>query len=259
MPTKTLKTKEEIDLISQSCEILSRTLGEVVNATKPGVTLLELDKLAEEFILDNNAIPACKGYEGYPNTLCLSVNDKVVHGIPNNYVLKEGDIISIDGCVKYKGFCSDATYTIAIGEISDNVKRMLQVGEDSLYDGIRQCTTHNRLGDIGYAIEQKITNAGFFVIKQYSGHGIGRSIHEFPKVLNYGVRGHGEKIQNGLVLAIEPIIGETTGETKVLKNGWDVLMANGCMSAHFEHTVAVYNDEPHILTTFKYCKKNYER
>ena len=258
MSTKTLKTKEEIDLISQSCEILSRMLGEVVNAAKPGVTLLSLDKLAEEFILDNNAIPACKGYCNYPNTLCLSVNDKVVHGIPNDYILKEGDIVSIDSCVQYKGFCSDSTYTVPIGEIQQNIKKMLHVCEESLYDGIKQCTTHNRLGDIGYAIEQKITSSGFFVVKKYSGHGIGRSIHELPKVLNYGIRGNGEKIQNGLVLAIEPIIGETTGETKLLENGWDVLMANGCMSAHFEHTVAVYDDEPHILTTFKYCKKNYE-
>lgn len=250
-----IKKREEIELIRHSANILSKMLGVVVHNAKPGVSLLQLDKIAEEYILDNEALPGCKNYEGFPNTLCLSVNDKVVHGIPNNYILKDGDIVSIDSCVLYKGFYSDATYTAMIGNVQSDVQKMVQTTKESLYCGIENCRAGKYLGDIGHAIEQKVTSEHFHVVKQYSGHGIGEHMHEAPLVLNYGKPGAGMKIKNGFVLAIEPIVGFSTGETRTLDNGWDVVMKDGCMSAHFEHTVAVYDDIPHVLTTFEYCEK----
>lgn len=250
-----IKKTEEIELIRHSANILSQMLGVVVHNAKPGVSLLQLDKIAEEYILDNGAIPGCKNYEGFPNTLCLSVNDKVVHGIPNNYILKDGDIVSIDSCVLYKGFYSDATYTAMIGDVPPAVQKMVQTTKESLYCGIENCHAGKYLGDIGHAIEEKVTSEGFYVVKEYSGHGIGRDMHEAPLVLNYGQPGEGMKIRNGFVFAIEPIVGFSTGETETLDNGWDVVMKDGCMSAHFEHTVAVYDDAPHVLTTFEYCEE----
>lgn len=250
-----IKKSKDIELIRHSANILSRMLGVVVHIAKPGVSLLHLDKIAEEYILDNGGRPGCKNYEGFPNTLCLSVNDKVVHGIPNDYILKDGDIVSIDSCVLYNGFYSDATYTAMIGDVPPAVQKMVQTTKESLYCGIENCCVGKCLGDIGHAIEQKVTSEGFHVVKKYSGHGIGKDMHEAPFVLNYGKPGEGMKIKNGFVLAIEPIVGFSTGETETLDNGWDVVMKDGCMSAHFEHTVAVYDDAPHVLTTFKYCEE----
>ena len=249
-----LKKKEEINKIRKSCEILSKMIGYVGKHIKPGVSLLELDSLAEEFIRDNGAIPACKNYGNFPGTLCLSVNDKVVHGIPNKYILKEGDIVSVDSGVILDGFYSDCTYTYGVGEISEDDKKLIQVTKESLFVGIKKAVIGNRLGDIGHAIENHVKKNGFHIVRQYCGHGIGRDFHEEPRVLNYGEEHTGVLLQNGMVLAIEPIVGISTGEVRVDKNGWDAFMKNGCNSAHFEQTIAIFDNKTEILTTFKYCE-----
>jgi methionyl aminopeptidase len=254
MKSVILKTKEEIFLIKKSCEILSKTIGIVGKEIVPGVSLIYLDKIAEEFIRDNGGIPACKDYCGFPSTLCLSVNDKVVHGIPNNYILREGDIVSVDSGVILDGYFSDCTYSFGVGEISETNKRLLTATKNSLLEGIKKAIIGNTIGDIGNAIEKYIVKEGFYIVKKYCGHGLGKNFHEKPNVLNYGKAGTGEKIQNGMVLAIEPIVGETTGNVKEAKNGWDVFTANGCNSAHFEHTIAIIDNKTEILTTFKYCE-----
>ncbi|MBQ2350007.1 MAG: type I methionyl aminopeptidase [Cytophagales bacterium] len=251
-----LKTHEEIDKMRVACSVLSQMLGYVGSRITPGVSLRELDNLAETFILDHGCLPACKGYGGFPATLCLSVNDKVVHGIPNNYVLKEGDIISVDSCVQYEGFIGDCTYTFGVGEISEQDKRLINVTKQSLYEGIKMFKSGNRLGDISSAIENYVNSNGFHIVKKFCGHGIGRDMHEAPRVLNYGSPRTGIALVNGLALAIEPIVGATTGLSKTLNNGWDEVMVNGCNAAHFEHTVVLLDNKTEILTTYKYCEDN---
>ena len=250
-----LKTPEEIDKMRVACSVLSQMLGYVGSHITPGVSLLELDRLAEAFIRDHGCIPACKGYGGFPATLCLSVNDKVVHGIPNGYILKEGDIISVDSCVQYQGFIGDCTYTFGVGHISEQDKRLINVTKQSLYEGIKMFKIGNSLGDISYAIESYVNKHKFHIVKKFCGHGIGRDMHESPRVLNYGTPGTGIPLANGLALAIEPIVGATTGISKTMDNGWDEIMSNGCNSAHFEHTVVLCNNQTEILTTYAYCEK----
>ena len=250
-----LKTKEDISKMRVACDVLSKMLGYVGGHIIPGVSLLELDRMAEDFIRSHACLPACKGYGGFPATLCLSVNDKVVHGIPNNYVLKDGDIISVDSCVEYKGFIGDSTYTFGVGQISEEDKRLINVTKQSLYEGIKMFKVGNRLGDISHAIESYVKKHGFYIVEKFCGHGIGRDMHESPRVLNYGSPGTGMQLVNGLALAIEPIVGATTGLSKTLDNGWDEVMVNGCNSAHFEHTVVLFDGKTEILTTFKYCEK----
>jgi len=249
------KTEEEIELIRESNKVLSKTLAEVAKIMKPGVSTLKIDKIAEEFIRDNGAKPAFLGYNGFPNTLCISVNEQVVHGIPSKYELKNGDIVSIDcGTIK-NGYYGDSAYTFAIGEVDDNVKLLLKVTKESLYKGIEKAIIGNRIGDIGYAIQNYVESYGFSVVRELVGHGVGKNLHEGPEVPNYGTRGKGMKLQEGIVIAIEPMINMGKKEVKQSKDGWTISTKDGKPSAHFEHTVAVSKNKADILSDFKYIEE----
>jgi methionyl aminopeptidase len=219
---------------------------------KPGVTTLQLDKMAEEFIRDHGAIPGFLGLYDFPNTLCMSPNEQVVHGFPTKKPLLEGDIISIDCGVLMNGFYGDQAYTFEVGEVSPEIKKLLQVTKESLYKGIEQCRAGNRIEDISYAIQKHAEAAGYGVVKELVGHGLGRNMHEDPQVPNYGKRGRGKKIENGLVVAIEPMINMGTGRVRQLSDGWSIITADRQPSAHFEHDVAVVNGQPEILSTFDF-------
>jgi methionyl aminopeptidase len=248
----TLKTREQIELMRESALIVSRTLGEVAKLIKPGVTPLELDKVAEDYIRSQGAVPGFLGYGGFPNSLCTSVNDQVVHGIPTDEPLKEGDIISVDcGSIK-NGYYGDHAFTFAVGEISDEVKKLLQVTEESLYLGIEQICSGNRIGDVGYAVQQHAEKHGYGVVRELVGHGLGTVMHEDPELPNYGRRGHGKKMKEGLVLAIEPMINMGTEKVMQLDDGWTIVTQDNKPSAHFEHDVAIVGGKPEILSTFKY-------
>lgn len=246
------KTAEEIELMRESAQIVSKTLGLVAEHIKPGVTPLELDKMAEEFIRDQGAVPGFLGLYDFPNTLCTSLNDHVVHGIPDNRELQEGDILSVDcGAIK-NDFYGDHAYTFAIGEVSPEVQKLLKVTKESLYLGIEQCKAGKRLGDIGYAIQQHAEGNGYGVVRDLVGHGIGRTMHEDPQVPNYGRQGKGKKLKEGLVLAIEPMINMGTHRVKQLSDGWSIVSQDRLPSAHFEHDVAIVNGQPDILSTFDF-------
>lgn len=246
------KTAEEIELMRESAQIVSKTLGLVAEHIKPGVTPLELDKMAEEFIRDQGAIPGFLGLYDFPNTLCTSLNDHVVHGIPDNRELQEGDILSVDcGAIK-NDFYGDHAYTFAIGEVSPEMQKLLKVTKESLYLGIEQCKAGKRLGDIGYAIQQHAEGNGYGVVRDLVGHGIGRTMHEDPQVPNYGRQGKGKKLKEGLVLAIEPMINMGTHRVKQLSDGWSIVSQDRLPSAHFEHDVAIVNGQPDILSTFDF-------
>ena len=249
------KTEEEIELIRQSALILSKAHGEIALLVKEGVSTLELDKRAEEYILDHKAMPSFKNYNGFPFSLCISVNSTVVHGMPSNYVLKDGDVISVDCGVYYQGFHSDCAYTHAVGNVSDDVKKLLTVTEESLYKGIDHATVGSRLGDIGFAVQQHAESHGYGVVRELVGHGLGRNLHESPEVPNYGRRGQGIKLQNGLVIAIEPMINLGTKNIVQEDDGWTIRTRDNKPSAHFEHTVVVRKDKAEILTTFEYIKQ----
>lgn len=246
------KTREEIELMRESALIVSRTLGMLAGKVAPGVTTLELDKLAEEFIRDHDAVPGFLGLYDFPNTLCMSPNAQVVHGIPNDEPLKEGDIISIDcGAIK-NGFYGDHAYTFAVGEIAPEVEKLLKVTKESLYEGIRQLKVGNRTGDVGYAIQQYCEAHGYGVVRELVGHGIGRTMHEDPEMPNYGRRGRGKKIIEGMTVAIEPMINLGTRRIEQLSDGWTILTLDRKPSAHFEHNVAVVDGKPELLSTFAY-------
>ena len=247
-----VKTREEIELMRESALIVSKTLGMLASEVKPGVTTLYLDKLAENFIRDHNAEPGFLGLYDFPNTLCMSPNAQVVHGIPNDEPLKEGDIISIDCGALKDGFYGDHAYTFAVGEVSDDVQRLLDVTRESLYVGIEQFKVNNRVGDVGYAIQKFTEDAGYGVVRELVGHGLGRVMHEDPEMPNYGKRGRGKKFIEGMVVAIEPMTNMGTKSIKQLKDGWTILTADGKPSAHFEHDVAIINGKPEILSTFDY-------
>jgi methionyl aminopeptidase len=256
-----LKTKEEIALIREAALMVSRALGIVAKEVKPGVTPLYLDKLAEEFIRDNGGIPAFKGYKGhhgapdFPATLCISINEAVVHGIPTKTPLKDGDIISVDCGVKKNGFFGDHAYTFAVGEIKPEVQKLLEVTKESLYLGIEQMVSGNRVGDISYAIQQHAEKHGYGVVRELVGHGLGKNLHEEPEVPNYGKRGDGPKLKEGMVLAIEPMINMGKKNIKQLNDGWTIVTADGMPSAHFEHDVAVVDGKPEILSTYAYIEE----
>lgn len=249
------KNPEEIELMRAAAQVVSRTLGIVAAEIKPGVTPLQLDKLAETYIRDQGAEPAFLGLYGFPNTLCMSKNEQVVHGIPDNRPLVDGDIISVDCGAKLHGFYGDHAYTFAVGEVSAEVRKLLQVTLESLYLGIEQAVVGNRIGDISHAIQQHAEKNGYGVVRELVGHGLGRKLHEKPEVPNYGKRGSGPRIQNGLVIAIEPMINMGVKNIKQLEDGWTIITADKKPSAHFEHDVAIVDGKPEILSTFKYVEE----
>ncbi len=247
-----LKTKEEIGLMYESAQLVSKTLGMLAKEVKPGITTLHLDKLAEEFIRDHGAIPSFLGLYDFPNTLCMSPNEQVVHGIPNNKPLQEGEIISIDCGALKNGFHGDQAYTFTVGEVSPEIQKMMEVTKRSLYAGIKKCKSGNRIGDISFAIQLVCENAGYGVVRELVGHGLGKTMHEDPQVPNYGRKGSGPKIEEGLVVAIEPMINLGTYKVKFHNDGWTVTTRDGEPSCHFEHDVAVVDGQPRLLTTYKY-------
>jgi len=250
------KTGEEIERIRKSSLLVGKTLAEVAKIIEPGVTTLELDKVAEEFIRDNNAFPGFLGYGGFPNSLCTSVNSAVVHGIPNNKPLKNGDIVSVDCGVLMDDFYGDSAYTFMVGEVSDEVQNLLKITQECLTLAIDQTKSGNRIGDIGFAVQNHAEKNGFGVVRELVGHGLGRSLHEKPEVPNYGKKGRGHKLKPGLVLAIEPMINLGKKEVKQLKDGWTIETKDRLPSAHFEHDVVVTLDgSPEVLSSFEEIEK----
>lgn len=257
-----LKTREEIELMRESALMVSRTLAVVASIIGPGKSTLELDKIAEEYIRDNGGVPSFKGYSGFPATLCTSVNEQVVHGIPGKQVLKDGDVISVDCGVIKNGFHGDHAYSFQIGEVSPEVKKLLSETKQSLYNAISEVRFGNRIGDVGFAVQNHVQQFGYGVVRELTGHGLGRSLHEDPSVPNYGKRGRGAKIQDGMVIAIEPMINLGVHSVIQLPDGWTIVTADNLPSAHFEHDVAVIDGKAEILSTFEYLedelrKRNY--
>lgn len=253
------KTAEEIELMREAALVVSRTLGVIAEAIQPGVTPLQLDKLAETVIRDLGAEPGFLGLYDYKYTLCTSVNEQVVHGIPDNRPLQEGDIISVD-CGSYMhGFYGDHAFTFAVGEIKPEVKRLLQVTRECVERGSAQMLAGNRIGDIAYTIQQHAEKNGYGVVRELVGHGLGKKLHEAPEVPNYGKRGSGPKLQNGMVLAIEPMINMGTRNIRQLKDGWTIVTADGKPSAHFEHNVAMVDGRPEFLSTYKFIDEVLEK
>lgn len=250
-----LKTSEEIELMQQANTLVSRTLGEVAKWVAPGVTTHRLDTIAREFILDNGGRPACLGYGGFPGTLCIEVNEVVVHGFPSNYTLREGDIIGTDCVVEYNGFHGDTCYTFPVGEIDSKVMALCKTTKESLYKGIEACVEGKRIGDIANAIQTYCEARGYTIVREMCGHGIGKKMHESPEVPNYGRRGIGPVIKNGMCLAIEPMVNMGSRNVKIASDGWTCSTKDGKPSAHYEHTIAMVNGKPQILTTFDYIQE----
>jgi len=251
-----LKTDEEIELMRESNRLVGMTHGELSKYIRPGITTLQLDKIADEFIRDHGAVPSFLGYGGFPNSICTSVNEHVVHGIPNNIPLQDGDVISIDcGTIK-NGYNGDSAYTFCVGEVAEEVKELLRVTRESLYIGIEQAKEGNRIGDIGNAIQSYCEKLGYSVVRELVGHGIGRDMHEAPEVPNYGRKGTGPLIKDGMCIAIEPMINMGSKNVVFEKDGWTVRTKDRKPSAHFEHTIAVRNGKADILSTFEFIKDN---
>lgn len=250
-----LKTDEEIELLRAANQIVARTLAEVAKVIAPGVTTLKLDAVAEEYIRSQGAVPGFKGYGGFPGTLCVSVNENVVHGIPSNYALREGDIVSVDcGAVK-DGYNGDSTYTFCVGEVDEEVKRLLRTTKESLYIGIEHAVEGNRIGDIGHAIQEYCEKRGYGVVREMCGHGVGRKLHEDPDVPNYGRKGTGPLIKNGMVIAIEPMINMGSKNIVIERDGWTTRTKDRKPSAHYEHTIAIHHGKPDILSSFQYVEE----
>lgn len=246
------KTKEEIELMRESSLLVSKTLGMIAKEIKPGVTTLHLDKLAETFIRDHGAVPGFLGLYGCPSSILTSVNEQVVHGLPTNYVIQEGDIVSVDCGALKNEFYGDHAYTFEIGEVAPATKKLLQITKESLYVGIREFKIGNRVEDVGSAIQKFTEAAGYGVVRELVGHGLGRKMHEDPEMPNYGKRGRGKLFVEGMVVAIEPMINLGTKNIKQLKDGWTIVTADKKPSAHFEHNVALVNGKPELLSTFAY-------
>jgi methionyl aminopeptidase len=251
----TIKTEEEIELLRKSSLLVGRTLAEIAKILEPGVSTARLDKLAEEFILDHGAVPGFKGYGGFPSTLCISINEEVVHGIPGERIIKGGDVVSIDCGTYMNGFYGDSAYTFAVGQVAEETLQLLRITKESLYLGIEQAISGKRVGDIGYAIQSHVEQFGYGVVRDLVGHGLGRNLHEKPEVANFGRRGSGPKLQEGMVLAIEPMI--TLGTFKVTqdKDGWTIRTADGKPAAHFEHDIVVRKGQAEILSTFEFIEE----
>jgi len=249
------KTEEEIDLIRESSLLVAKTHAEIAGLIKPGVSTLELDEIAEDFIRDNGGIPAFKGYNGFPNTLCMSPNDQVVHGIPNDKYLEDGQILSVDCGVVMNGYYGDSAFTYEVGEVDIQSKQLLKVTKESLYKGIEMAFAGNKLGDIGYAVQKYAESFGYGVVRELVGHGVGKNLHEAPEVPNYGERGEGILLKEGLVIAIEPMIN--LGKRGVVQHndGWTITTIDNKPSAHFEHTIVVRKEKAEILSSFKEIEK----
>ncbi len=255
-----LKTDDEIELLRRANLLVGKTLAELAKIIKPGVTTRELDKVAEEFIRDNGAEPTFKGFPNpygspFPASICASVNEQVVHGIPNDIPLKDGDIVSIDCGTLLDGFNGDSCYTFAVGEISDDVKKLLNVTKESLYLAIEQAVAGHRIGDISYAVQQHCEAHGYGVVREFVGHGIGREMHEEPQVPNYGVRGTGKMLKPGLCIAIEPMITMGSRNIRMQSDRWGIVTSDGMPAAHFEHTIAVRKGKADILSSFEEVEK----
>ena len=245
------KTDEEVEIQRESCLLVSATITEVAKILKPGITTLSLDVMAEKFIRDNGGNPTCKGYHGFPYSLCISINEQVVHGFPSEYIIKEGDIVSIDTVVDKNGFHGDHAYTFIMGEVAQEVLDLVRITKESLYVGIKQAVAGNRTGDIGYAIEQ-YTNGkhGYGVVREMVGHGVGREMHEDPQVPNYGRKGSGKKLIENMVLAIEPMITMGSRQIFTEEDGWTISTEDGLPAVHFEHNVCVKKGAPIILSNY---------
>ena len=250
------KTEEEIALMRENAIIVSKTLAEVGKIVAPGVTTLELNRVAETFIRDHGAVPSFLGYDGFPYALCISVNDVVVHGFPSDYVLKEGDIVSVDCGTFYKGYNGDSAYTFPVGEVDAETRKLLDVTKESLYRGIAMAVVGNRTGDIGHAVQTYAESFGFSVVRELIGHGIGKHLHERPDVPNYGRRGQGARLVDGMTICIEPMINAGVRNVYLAENGWAVHTADKAKSAHYELTVVVRKGQPEVLSTFDFIENN---
>lgn len=249
-----LKTDEEIELMRESNRLVGMTLGELAKHIRPGVTTLELNRIAEEFIRSHGAIPSFLGYNDFPFSLCISVNENVVHGFPSEYVLTEGDIISVDCGTEKNGFCGDSAYTFGVGEVAPEVKALLKATKESLYKGIEKAVEGNRVGDVGNAVQEYCEKRGYSVVRELVGHGIGRKMHEAPEVPNYGRRGTGPLLKRGMCIAIEPMINMGSKNVVFESDGWTVRTKDRKPSAHFEHTVAIREGKADILSTFEFVE-----
>ena len=254
----TYKTAEEIELLRISNLLVSKALAEVAKKIAPGISTLELDTIAEEFIRDNGAEPGFLGYRGYPKTLCTSINQQVVHGIPSSHVLKDGDIVSVDCGVLHQGYFGDSAYTFAVGTVTERIRLLLNTTREALYKGIEQATEGKRIGDIGNAVQEHCEKQRFSVVREMVGHGIGKGLHEAPEVPNYGKRGHGVRLQQGMVVCIEPMINMGRREIVQDPDGWTIQTADKLPSAHFELCVAIGKNGADILSTFEFIEQIYK-
>jgi len=250
-----IKTTEEIEKLRNSNQLVSKTLAEIAKHIEPGVTTEKLDRIAEEFIRDNKAVPGFLGYNEYPKTLCTSVNSQVVHGIPSSYMLKDGDLVSVDCGVILDGFYGDTAYSFEVGEVAEPVKKLLRITKESLFLGVEMAVEGNRLGDIGFAVQNHCENAGFSVVRELVGHGLGRHLHEEPDVPNYGNKGTGAKLKKGMVICIEPMINMGKRQIVQEADGWTVRTNDKMPSAHFELSVAIGSGKPDVLSTFRYIEE----
>jgi methionyl aminopeptidase len=250
-----IKTDEEIEILRENALLVSRTLAEVAKYINPGVSTMEIDGVAEQFIRDHGAKPGFLGYNGFPNTLCISVNSVVVHGIPSGYRLEEGDIVSVDCGTKMKGYYGDSAYTFAVGRVSPAAEMLLKATKESLYKGIAQAVQGNRMGDISSAVQTHVERLGYSVVREMVGHAIGKKMHERPDVPNFGRRGQGPKLRSGMVVCIEPMINMGKKEIYQERDGWTVRTVDGSLSAHYELTVAVGRDKADVLSTFEFVEE----
>lgn len=256
-----LKTEEEIELLRSANLLVSATLAEIAKIAKPGVTTRQLDTLAEQFIRDHGAEPTFKGFPNpygapFPASICASVNEVVVHGIPDDRELQDGDILSVDCGTRLNGFCGDSCYTFAIGEVTDEVKHLLQTTKESLYKGIEAALPGKRIGDIGYAVQSHCEAQGFGVVREFVGHGVGHEMHEDPQVPNYGKQGTGKQLKNGMCIAIEPMITLGGYDIQMLEDRWGIVTADGKPAAHFEHSIAIHHGKADILSSFEIIEAN---
>ena len=250
-----LKTPQEMEQMRKACDLVSRTLGEMAKWISPGVTTHRLDTIAREFILDNGCRPACLGYQGFPGTLCIEVNETVVHGFPSNYTLREGDIVGLDTVAELDGYNGDQCYTFAVGEISEEKMALCRTTKESLYVGIEACVPGKRIGDISNAVQTYCEKRGYSIVREMCGHGIGKRMHEDPEIPNYGRRGIGPIIKDGMCLCIEPMVNMGSRNIVIESDGWTCRTRDRKLSAHYEHTLAIIDGKTEVLTTFDYIEE----